>query len=633
MNNRSIPASLSGGLPPTQSRLLGWRVIVGICCITIVISALGIPEPVAASSFAKDGTAVVEPRLSLSPDKVPDIPPPTAQSHLYGWYTCLADHADAPACRVSRATDWTVVTPVSLDGPARFWHHCPGGAGSGDGTCHFTYATGGEGEATNCASWETGERFGEQFLYAYVPAQAATATVTYRIRVERFDGSSDDYAVTLDQAEHSGWTHLLYFRTDAPRVLLSVCDNEAYPHHGDDFYGAQIGVDAMAMACPACSIGYPHIPQWLYVDTSSQDTVDVTWEHTTETQFGNHGYLVTYRELVEGDGPLYGIAYYVSEPVHSDVRLTPGGMYQVEVQTIDGLGDLSEPAMQWFVVGGWEPPPPGLLERVGRFLRGIADTCGYVDPTFACDGFAAFLSLLLGESDQAALSAAGMIPYVGDTAKAAGKASKRINNLRQMDLFENAPTISKKFNSLRNQTRKVVRKLDEYAKYSRKANDRFSVDEFTYMTDSLKRIKRVESRRGGIILGTPPESQSFKRGVRDRMKPLMRDGDQAGHLGPDAFRGRYQPFNVVPQAKRVNGEINAQLESFWRKCVRRGHRIDIVINVIYLQGNPTERPDAFEVSWKLDGEEIAPARLWINTNDVPKSQRSATEPWRQRCSS
>jgi hypothetical protein len=73
--------------------------------------------------------------------------------------------------------------------------------------------------------------------------------------------------------------------------------------------------------------------------------------------------------------------------------------------------------------GNWSPPTDPTEDMLDYIQTGLG-IGGIADPTPICDGINTAISLYRGNYADAAINAAGMIPYVGDAAKAARLAGK-----------------------------------------------------------------------------------------------------------------------------------------------------------------------------------------------------------------
>jgi hypothetical protein len=149
---------------------------------------------------------------------------------------------------------------------------------------------------------------------------------------------------------------------------------------------------------------------------------------------------------------------------------------------------------------GLHKPPSvswnGLLDTV----QGGLDGAGCVDQTGVCDGINALISLLRGKWSDAACSAAGMVPVIGDWAKLA----KYWDNLKDvLGIADDIASAVKRFAK-----QKLGQQVDEYRhlydtyvkhleKYGEKAKDSSEVDRIRRQLEVYRKILESRGRKFG----------------------------------------------------------------------------------------------------------------------------------------
>lgn len=121
----------------------------------------------------------------------------------------------------------------------------------------------------------------------------------------------------------------------------------------------------------------------------------------------------------------------------------------------------------------------------------------------------------------------------------------------------------------------------------------YLVDNISYYTDSRGRIKKVFCP--DLVLKSRGRNQSsqkysvkFKDGV---------EGDNCGHLIPQALNGPAEQINFVPQRRDLNSGEILELEKKAINAKQRGYRVSYEIRILY-HGNE-KRPYGFENNVKV----------------------------------
>ena len=138
---------------------------------------------------------------------------------------------------------------------------------------------------------------------------------------------------------------------------------------------------------------------------------------------------------------------------------------------------------------------------------------------------------------------------------------------------------------------------------SPRPNSRYEVNGYTYETDELGRVKKVE---GQLVLETAPRN-NYQQGKVGRSGIRQPDGsydrtlsDDGGHLVGSRFLGSGEPINMVP----MNAEINQRgawrrMEDEWAEALREGREVRVEITPRYT--TPGGRPDRFDVVQWING--------------------------------
>ena len=77
--------------------------------------------------------------------------------------------------------------------------------------------------------------------------------------------------------------------------------------------------------------------------------------------------------------------------------------------------------------------------------------------------------------------------------------------------------------------------------------------------------------------------------------------DQGGHLNAAQNGGAGEQITYLPQDKFVNNSEYKKLENIWNKAVNNGD--DVKVTVIPTYTGNSKRPDSFEVSYSVNGDD------------------------------
>jgi len=270
-------------------------------------------------------------------------------------------------------------------------------------------------------------------------------------------------------------------------------------------------------------------------------------------------------------------------------------------------------------------PPGTTIARTGDLrIRDLSldlaqivfDIAGIVDPTPICDGTNTIISVARGDWLGAGLSAAGMIPYVGDLAKA-GKFPKYLKTVElvirlAVESAEAARIFAPLMQRLDNaldllpagsspQLRQLQQLVSDYVTQAGLKVTKHVLPDISGQFVFRKfRRNGYEYHVGKGRLGVPGKvrkhrSRSAQRSVSSGT------GDDAGHLIGNRFGAPGGVENLGPQnwiANR-NGTFR-HLENRWAQKLKSGTGAEVTVMDIAKQGET--RPFARRVTW----QEISP---------------------------
>ncbi|MHA6316152.1 DNA/RNA non-specific endonuclease [Altererythrobacter sp. CAU 1778] len=307
-----------------------------------------------------------------------------------------------------------------------------------------------------------------------------------------------------------------------------------------------------------------------------------------------------------------------------------------------------------------DPGGPSTATVVADLTQMTLDLVGIVEPTPFADGSNALISLgrmggalwnrEWGEAGghllNGTLSAAGVIPYLGDAAKAGkiGKWAQTVADavtmaarnpaargaleapLREIrDLLDKIPqgAIDAMPGSARESLERMRTQLDEFfdpppapraidtrpqiqidggspGNWSRelnapnlRANADYQVNGYTYRTNADGQVEAVSGR---LDLSTA-ERNGYQQRVAGRDDRL--ESDQGGHLIASIFSGPGERVNLVPMDGNLNMGRWRSMEDTMAAALREGRSVDVNITVRYPEGSA--RPNAFRVEYTIDG--------------------------------
>jgi hypothetical protein len=131
-----------------------------------------------------------------------------------------------------------------------------------------------------------------------------------------------------------------------------------------------------------------------------------------------------------------------------------------------------------------------------------------------------------------------------------------------------------------------------------RANAIYHVDDYTYHTDDLGRVKKVEAE---LRTGTRNRESDYQKQIKFQDPHTStthpNDPDDGGHLIGNQFDGPNEAINIVPQRASLNrsGPDGAwyRMEMRWAELIGKGEKVKVEIIIKY-DGN-SRRPNKFEV--------------------------------------
>ena len=329
----------------------------------------------------------------------------------------------------------------------------------------------------------------------------------------------------------------------------------------------------------------------------------------------------------------------------------------------DAIAPRLSPVDQGRFLASTQPPAgPNRGEVIADLAQIGLDVAGIVDPTPISDGSNAVISIFRGDFSGAAISAVGIIPYVGDAAKLgklgrwaetvanaatlaktdarfaelARPALERIKGALDKVDVDSLPLPGFAKESLGRMKRGVdealtpavravdaipVQRFTDAAAFNRAANNaapstRYEFGNYSYTTDAVGRPTTAEGR-----ISLTPTGRNDP-GLQAQIGHEGRPTDVGFHLIGDRFGGQTNRLNVVPgNGERIPGDPVANLNqgaygSFEKRMAQiasdPSRQVDVRIEARYADTNATTRPDSFAASYRVNGGR------WITQSFVNK---------------
>ena len=257
-------------------------------------------------------------------------------------------------------------------------------------------------------------------------------------------------------------------------------------------------------------------------------------------------------------------------------------------------------------------------------LQLCLDLAGIADPSPACDGANAIISIVRGNWFDAAISGLSIIPYVGDLAKI-GRLKKQLKSIkRAIKIVTENPELATKmipvFRKLKAALDWLPNKGSEHLADVKLVVHRF-LQEYDkiknlpkHLPDWSKRFHVREIREGEFVrikvvgdLGVPGKVKTHRNPTAQKhlhrtkyhgkkMKVQPQKSDEAGHMIGNQFGAPGNLENLVPMSFHNNRKIFGALERKWAKLLEEGNGIRVEINAIRKAG--TNRPFGFSIKWR-----------------------------------
>lgn len=132
----------------------------------------------------------------------------------------------------------------------------------------------------------------------------------------------------------------------------------------------------------------------------------------------------------------------------------------------------------------------------------------------------------------------------------------------------------------------------------------YEVDGFIYHTDDMGRVVKTVADLDDIVRVRLGNQQIRAIDVKDG----VRGTDQGGHIIASRFFGPGEQINMYPMVDKLNLGAWKQMETSWADAMVE--KKDVIVNIEAVFNGTSKRPEAFEVSYWIDG--IKSIRTFIN---------------------
>lgn len=232
----------------------------------------------------------------------------------------------------------------------------------------------------------------------------------------------------------------------------------------------------------------------------------------------------------------------------------------------------------------------GWWSGISEWIHGGLDVVGFV-PGFGevADGANALIYLGEGRYLEAGISAAAMIPILGDV----GKAGKWVVKGGKEILEEGAERAVKK--GAKEAAERLGREgAEDFLRFGDLAPKATYVrNGYEYVTDEAGRVAHVG---GDLRLDT-----GMRTSHQTEVGQVGLPGDEGGHLIGSRFGGTPEGVNLVPQNMNLNRGAWKRMENDWAMALDQGKSVKVDIRLLYPPGN-SARPAVFEVQYWIDGQ-------------------------------
>ena len=126
-------------------------------------------------------------------------------------------------------------------------------------------------------------------------------------------------------------------------------------------------------------------------------------------------------------------------------------------------------------------------------------------------------------------------------------------------------------------------------------NMKYEVDGIIYQTDELGRVLKTNADLDDIARVRLGNQQIRAVDVKDGVRGV----DQGGHIVGSRFFGPGEQINLYPQSANLNQGAWKTMENSWANAMVNGSDVKIEVEAVF--SGISKRPDAFDVSYWIDG--------------------------------
>jgi hypothetical protein len=126
-------------------------------------------------------------------------------------------------------------------------------------------------------------------------------------------------------------------------------------------------------------------------------------------------------------------------------------------------------------------------------------------------------------------------------------------------------------------------------------NMKYEVDGIIYQTDDLGRVLTTNADLDDIARVRLGNQQIRAVDLKDGVRGV----DQGGHIVGSRFFGPGEQINLYPQSANLNQGAWKTMENGWADAMVQGKDVKIEVEAIF--SGASKRPDAFDVSYWIDG--------------------------------
>lgn len=232
----------------------------------------------------------------------------------------------------------------------------------------------------------------------------------------------------------------------------------------------------------------------------------------------------------------------------------------------------------------------GWWDGASEWIHGGLDAFGFI-PGFGeiADGVNGLIYLGEGRYLEAGISAAAMVPILGDAGKL-GKWGVKAGK----ELLEEGAERAAKEGAEEAAERLAGKGAGEALEFGKLApNASYVRNGYDFVTDESGRVSRVSGDLR-LELGERTVHQT-------EVGRLGLPGDEGGHLIGARFGGTPEGVNLVPQNMNLNRSAWKRMENEWAAALDQGRQVKVDIQIRYPPGG-AGRPALFEVRYWIDGQ-------------------------------